>query len=255
MVTVGGDGTAARTTLASLLLHASEADRFPLILADEDLRIVWGNEAMQDLGWALGDLVGGLVFDWVHPEDLPRAGIAISTAEGGGYVIPAGVRIRRADGEYTVLEAARDPGRPRPAVLTTWLSDVTESDMTGINLADQAGLAFIALQSRAAREHLDHLAHHDVLTGLANRARFFAAVDEADAVAVAHRVRASAAEPIVLADTKVRVGASAGLAYASDARRVGPDELVGLADDALYRAKRAGKADLADLVVAHPEPR
>ncbi|OWY63192.1 hypothetical protein B7486_54415, partial [cyanobacterium TDX16] len=219
---------------------------------------------------------------------------------------------------------ARDPGRPRPAVLSTWLPDDTESDMTGMNLVDQAGLAFIALQSRAAREHLDHLAHHDVLTGLANRARFFAAVDdvtgptgragpvalayldlddfklandqhghlagdqileevarrfraevrgvdlvarlggdefgvlfgegldETDAVAVAHRVRASAAEPIAVGDTKVRLGASAGLAYASDARRLGPDELVGLADDALYRAKRAGKADLA---VAHPEPR
>lgn len=455
MAAVPHDHLADRDQQASLLLHASEADRFPFIVADADMRMVWANDALKDFGWNREDLIGGLIFDWLHPDDLPRAGIAISTAEGGGYVIPAGIRVRRSDGEYAYLEAsatpfldehgaqhyafglrpdpftrakdraltamvagadpgeslgilcqafsshrpggvtsfdgddgervvvgvlpgelagvfdgvqdrtpgmpwteaertgqlvvvtdlsslpketreaaeqrgltcglyvtARDPGRGQAAVLSTWMPDDTESEMTGINLFDQAGLAFIALQSRAAREHLDHLAHHDVLTGLANRARFFAAVEdatgpdgrvgpialayldlddfkaandrhghlagdqileevarrfrsevrsvdlvarlggdefgvlfgeglgEAEAVAVAQRVRASAAEPVVVGDTEVRLGASAGLAYASDARRVGADELVGLADDALYRAKRAGKADLA---VAHPE--
>lgn len=454
---VGGEAAQDRERLASLLLHATEANRFPAILADAELRIVWANDALRDLGWEREDLIGGQVLDWVHAEDLPRAGIAISTAAGGGYVIPAGIRIRRADGTYTYLEAsatpfldehgvqhhafalrpdpftrakdraltamvagadpgeslgmlcqafsshrpggvtsfdgddgrravvgvlpaelvgvfdgvqdrtpgtpwveaertgelvvvtdldalpgptataaralglgcgmyasARDPGRPNGAVLSTWLPDASEAEMTGINLVDQAGLAFLALQSRAAREHLDHLAHHDVLTGLANRARFFAAVgevtgpggragpvalayldlddfkaandehghlagdqileevarrfrvevrgvdlvarlggdefavlfgeglDEADAVAVCHRVRASAAEPVAVGDTKVRLGASAGLAFASDARRVSPDELVGIADAALYRAKRAGKADLA---VGYPDPR
>jgi diguanylate cyclase (GGDEF)-like protein/PAS domain S-box-containing protein len=429
-----------RDELAELVLHANEADRFPFIVADADLLIVWANEALQDFGWTSDDLVGRQVFEFVHQDDLPRAGIAISTAEGGGYVIPAGVRILRKDGEYTYLEAsatpfedqhghqhyafglrpdpftrakdraltamvagadpgeslgilcqafsshrpggvtafdgddgrrevvgvlppelagvidgladrtpgtpwmeaertgdlvvvtdldslppetaaaardrglscglyvtARDPGRPHPALLSTWMPDDSEAEMTGMNLVDQAGLAFIALQSRAAREHLDHLAHHDVLTGLANRARFFAAVeevtgpngrpgpvalayldlddfkaanddhghlagdqileivarrfraevrsvdlvarlggdefavlfgeglDETHAVAVAHRVRASAAEPIEVADTKVRLGASAGLAFAADARRVG--------------------ADKADLAIAHPAPR
>lgn len=305
---MGGQG--AGWEIDRLLARAARADRFPVVLADADLRVVWANDAMYEFGWTPEHLVGEAIFDFVHPDDLPRTGVAIGTAAQGGYVIPASVRIRMPDGSYEHLEAspnvyddeggsvryaftlrpdpftrakdraltamvngampaealdivagafsshrpggvvsfdgddgqrevvgvlppalvgvfggvqdrtpgtpwmeaertgslvvvddldrlpkevrvaaaerglgcglfvcARDVGRPNPAYLSTWLPDRTEADMTGINLVDLSDLVYLALQSRATREHLDHLAHHDVLTGLANRGRFLAAVE------------------------------------------------------------------------------
>jgi diguanylate cyclase (GGDEF)-like protein len=69
---------------------------------------------------------------------------------------------------------------------------------------------------------------------------------EHDAIDIAARVVATLSEPIVLrsraaAGRKVSVGASVGIAFASTARAGSPDQLLGDADVAMYRAKQRGR--------------
>lgn len=80
-----------------------------------------------------------------------------------------------------------DPGRPQGALLATWSSDPDLTALLAVNLGDIETLVRLALDRRASGERLEHLAHHDALTGLANRARFFTALEAAigDRVAVA----------------------------------------------------------------------
>lgn len=83
-----------------------------------------------------------------------------------------------------------DPGRDQPALLAAWAEDPAMADLLAVNLGDIETLVRLALDRRASSERLEHLAHHDTLTGLANRGRFFtlleAAVDDGVPVAVAY---------------------------------------------------------------------
>jgi diguanylate cyclase (GGDEF)-like protein len=66
-----------------------------------------------------------------------------------------------------------DPGRPQPALLTAWSDEPAVMGLLEVNLGDIESLVRLALDRRASHERLEHLAHHDPLTGLANRASFF----------------------------------------------------------------------------------
>jgi diguanylate cyclase (GGDEF)-like protein len=83
-----------------------------------------------------------------------------------------------------------DPGRPQPALVATWADDPALVDILGLYLESLDAMVRLALDRRASHEQLEHLAHHDALTGLPNRARFFTllaeAMAEARPVAVAY---------------------------------------------------------------------
>ncbi len=61
---------------------------------------------------------------------------------------------------------------------------------------------------------------------------------DAEAHAVAERLVALIAEPVQIGDHQVRVGISIGIALQAG-RGLGPERLIQIADDAMYRAKRA----------------
>jgi len=89
-----------------------------------------------------------------------------------------------------VFMGTPDPGRPQGALLAAWSADPDLTALLAVNLGDIESLVRLALDRRATSERLDHLAHHDALTGLANRVRFFTMLDAATAadspVAVAY---------------------------------------------------------------------
>jgi len=83
-----------------------------------------------------------------------------------------------------------DPGRPQGALLAAWSDDPAIMGLLAVNLGDIESLVRLALDRRASHERLEHLAHHDPLTGLANRASYFAqlsiATQDAAPLAVAY---------------------------------------------------------------------
>ena len=102
--------------------------------------------------------------------------------------------VRRAASDLGVQVAAflgsPDPGRPQRALMAAWSDDPTVLGILAMNLRDIDSLVRLALERRMNHERLDHLAHHDPLTGLANRASYFAQLDLAvqsqSALAVAY---------------------------------------------------------------------
>lgn len=89
---------------------------------DQDLQIVYLNQALADLlGYAIADVEGANVLDFVHEEDLARAGANIEGMTDGADP-PAGLlRLRRADGtwgEYELsplrLDLPEPPAGPGP---------------------------------------------------------------------------------------------------------------------------------------------
>lgn len=103
--------------------------------------------------------------------------VTITTTEG----LPEPVRKAAADRGLTVaaFRGSPDPGRDQPALLAAWATDPAMADLLAVNLGDIETLVRLALDRRAGSERLEHLAHHDALTGLANRARFFTLLEAA----------------------------------------------------------------------------
>lgn len=116
------------------------------------------NGAWQDtLGWSPPELCGRSLFHFVHPDDLDRTSAEISRLGDGDLKIAFENRCRRRDGGFVWLSwsVAADPEgeeQPGPQRMYAVARDVTA--------AKHAELA------------LEHLAHHDALTGLWNRRRF-----------------------------------------------------------------------------------
>lgn len=114
--------------------------------------------------------------------------VVITSTEG----LPEPVRRAAADRglQVAAFRGCPDPGRDQPALLASWAPDPAMADLLAVNLGDIATLVRLALDRRASSERLEHLAHHDALTGLANRARFFtlleAALDDEVPLAVAY---------------------------------------------------------------------
>ncbi len=108
-------------------------------------------------GYRPGDLVGGSIFDYIHPEDVPGIQVAMramhldeeNTAPGACLIA---CRVRAADGTWRPTEsvATRHVGGDELMLVTT--RDVSDEE--------------------ALRNQVAHLTFHDGVTGLPNRAYF-----------------------------------------------------------------------------------
>lgn len=106
-----------------------------------------------------GEGVGRLITDFVQPVSLSTASERLRLIRAGHGVEPAEIQIRCADGDQRHIETVGRPvlGNGEPAaLLACW--DVTD-------------------RVREQR-HLAHLANHDVLTGLPNRALLIDRVEQ-----------------------------------------------------------------------------
>lgn len=108
-------------------------------------------------GYAPDELVGGSIFDYIHPEDVPGIQVAMramhldeENAAPGACLIAC--RVRAADGTWRPTEsvATRQVGGDELMLVTT--RDVSDEE--------------------ALRNQVAHLTFHDGVTGLPNRAYF-----------------------------------------------------------------------------------
>jgi diguanylate cyclase (GGDEF)-like protein/PAS domain S-box-containing protein len=147
--------TAARESEArfgALVRHSS--DVITIVGPDHVVRFV-SPAAARVLGHAPAALVGADLLHLLHPDDAPLAAAFLAdAARHGGDTTPAEWRVRRPDG--------------------TWLHVET----IGTNLLHEPTVGGIVLNTRDVTERkelerqLTHMAFHDPLTGLANRALF-----------------------------------------------------------------------------------
>jgi diguanylate cyclase (GGDEF)-like protein/PAS domain S-box-containing protein len=92
------------------------------------------------------------------------------------------------------FSAVPDPASTRPALAALWYRSTTRRVFLDLYFEDFAlDLARLALQGRYERRQLEHLARHDQLTGLVNRATFLTALDDVVRGRVPQRPGASAA--------------------------------------------------------------
>jgi diguanylate cyclase (GGDEF)-like protein/PAS domain S-box-containing protein len=261
------------------------------MVRDPDGRIVAANRAFGHiLGYDIADLIGVRAQMLTHSDDAVADGFALDRIAGGHEdVVLVEKRLRRVDGTpvwvSTTSTALEYDGRQR---VLTYVADVTERRETGDRLA--------------------HLAMHDQLTGLPNRAAALDALeavqaagqpvavlfidldgfkavndthghqtgdavlveaarrlaaevrpddltarlagdefviicpglpDEGRARALAGRIEATLAAPMLVGEETIRVGASIGIAMSAAGEDTSP--LLSVADAAMYEAKRRNK--------------
>ncbi|WP_198597799.1 putative bifunctional diguanylate cyclase/phosphodiesterase [Blastococcus atacamensis] len=148
---------------------AASAEDVTLVL-DDDGRVRWvSGPARGQLGWSARDLTNRVLADLVDPAD--SAVLARILADvGASGALPPTVRLRTSAGEWRDVElsgAARVgvPGTGLREGLVLHLRDVTAR--------------------RSNQRELERMAFTDYLTGLPNRARFMAALEEAHGRALA----------------------------------------------------------------------
>jgi diguanylate cyclase (GGDEF)-like protein/PAS domain S-box-containing protein len=142
----------------SIVQHISDV----VVILDEDDEILYQSpSAERILGYGRGELLGRHAGEFLHPEDLVVAAAArdAAVADPGGSQTCA-ARARGRDGTWRHLEAS----------ITSLLD---HPEVRGIVLALRDISERVALEERLRFE-----AHHDALTGLANRALFQVELDE-----------------------------------------------------------------------------
>ncbi len=127
----------------SLVQNASEL----ITVVDADTRVVYATDAVVPLlGYTPEDLRGHLLVDFAHPDDAD----ALRDAAAGAPMSRIECRLRAGDDSWVVLEWTRGSLPDGGCILT------------GRDISDRKRL----------EGELRHMAFHDTLTGLANRALF-----------------------------------------------------------------------------------
>ena len=135
----------------ALIEHSTDI----ITVLDGDGRILYESPSVERLlGHSAGELIGGALDDYVHPDDRHALAAAIAESSLTSGVVAAEFRMRERGGEWRSLEASVG------------------------NLLDNPEVRGIVLNSRdiTARkrdeEMIRHLAYFDALTGLPNRMLF-----------------------------------------------------------------------------------
>ncbi|WP_240481022.1 diguanylate cyclase [Ectothiorhodospira sp. BSL-9] len=142
-----------------------------VFVVDRDNRIVFVSDACEALlGYRADQLIGTLITDYMHPDDLAATGASIARVMDGQPHVNFRNRYIHKDGAIVhILWSAR------------W------SEEHGVRI----GVARNVTALEQAEEKLRFLAHHDPLTGLTNRSLFNDRLDSA--LRAAHRHQSSLA--------------------------------------------------------------
>lgn len=136
-----------------------------VFVVDEEDRILFVSDACEPLiGYHADELIGTLITDYMHPDDLSVTRDRIRQVMSGKSHSDFGNRYLRKDGGIVhILWSARWSGEERVRI----------------------GVARDVTALREAEEELRFLAHHDPLTALTNRSLFYDRLDSA--LRLAHR--------------------------------------------------------------------
>ena len=140
-----------------------------VFVVDRDNRIVFVSNACETLlGYTADELVGTLITDHMHPDDLEVTQAPITRVMSGQPHTDFRNRYLRKDGGIVHI---------------LWSARWSEED--GVRI----GVARDVTALRQAEAELRFLAHHDSLTGLANRSLFYDRLDTAMRAARRHKNR------------------------------------------------------------------
>jgi diguanylate cyclase (GGDEF)-like protein/PAS domain S-box-containing protein len=170
---------ASQRRLRSLVQNSTDV----MTVVGEDLRVRWQAESIRGaLGLDAHSIVDQPILELVHPGD--RAELEAWFAEP----VEAGamtLRMRHHDGSF----------RPFDVVASNRLHDPSVEGYV-LNLRDATDRVALERELRALAAQREHDATHDPLTGLANRRKLFARIEEAIAQAKASRLKL----PLLLID-------------------------------------------------------
>src|SRR5262249_25957802 len=77
-----------------------------MAVIDDTGTIVWANEMFRTLGYEPADVVGRMPLEFIHPDDLERALLALSSLDSPNARVPGSYNLLRADGGYEPLDSA-----------------------------------------------------------------------------------------------------------------------------------------------------
>jgi diguanylate cyclase (GGDEF)-like protein/PAS domain S-box-containing protein len=174
---------ASQRRLRSLVQNSTDV----MTVVGDDLLVRWQAESIRAvLGQDPERIVGEPMLDLVHPDDRPE--LQRYFAEAGGHpdhTRSLTVRMRHGDGGH----------RPFDVVASNRLHDQSVEGFV-LNLRDATERDRLERELRALAAQREHDATHDPLTGLANRRRLFARLEDAIAEARTRKTKL----PLLLID-------------------------------------------------------